>query len=76
MSTFFNRPGVQFSATAIAAGAVTAGAIFSYQALRRSEAISDLKSSIPELGRGHESRKVSAFSYSIEGTSRCSGRGR
>lgn len=50
--------GFQFGATAIAASVFTAGALLSYQALRRNEAIEDLKASIPELGRDHLGDKV------------------
>ena len=48
----------QFAATAVLAGAVTAGAILGYQHLRRQERVEDLKSSIPELGREHSAEKV------------------
>jgi hypothetical protein len=49
----------QFAATAIVSGAVVAGAILGYQAVRRHERVEDLKSSIPELGRGgHMADKV------------------
>lgn len=48
----------QFAATALVSGAVVAGAIFGYQHVRRQEMVEDLKSSIPELGRGHEADKV------------------
>jgi tRNA threonylcarbamoyladenosine dehydratase len=48
----------QFAATAVLAGAVTAGAILGYQHLRRQERVEDLKNSIPELGRGHAADKV------------------
>lgn len=49
---------VQFAATAVLAGAVTAGAILGYQHMRRQERVEDLKNSIPELGRGHAADKV------------------
>jgi hypothetical protein len=48
----------QFAATAIVAGALTAGAILGYQHVRRQERVEDLKSSIPELGREHHAEKV------------------
>ena len=48
----------QFAATAVLAGAVTAGAILGYQHLRRQERVEDLKSSIPKLGREHSAEKV------------------
>jgi hypothetical protein len=66
MSSFLNRttssPGFQFGATALLAGAVTAGAILGYQHVRRAEKLEDLKKSIPELGkRGHRADQVCAF---------------
>jgi hypothetical protein len=48
----------QFAATAVVSGAVVAGAIFGYQAIRRHERVEDLKHSIPELGRDHTPEKV------------------
>lgn len=48
----------QFAATALISGAVVAGAILGYQAVRRQEKIEDLKSSIPELGREHHAEEV------------------
>lgn len=56
----------QFAATAVLAGAVTAGAILGYQHLRRQERVEDLKSSIPELGRGHTADKV-GFLFTLAG---------
>lgn len=62
MSNLINRVGnssqAQFTATALVSGAVVAGAIFSYQALRRQEKVEDLKSSIPSLGRDHHADLV------------------
>lgn len=62
MSNFINRVGnssqAQFTATALVSGAVVAGAIFSYQALRRHEKVEDLKSSIPSLGSDHHANLV------------------
>lgn len=62
MSSWFQRTTsssqAQFAATALVSGAVVAGAIFGYQHLRRQERVEDLKSSIPELGRGHSADKV------------------
>jgi hypothetical protein len=49
----------QFAATAIVSGAVVAGAIFGYQAVQRRERVKDLKSGIPDVGRGHVVEKVS-----------------
>src|SRR4051794_18813788 len=69
MSSFISRttssPGFQFGATALLAGAVTAGAILGYQHVRRQEMVEDLKSSIPELGRNHRADQVCAFT--VEG---------
>ena len=64
MASWFSRATsstkAQFAATAIVSGAVVAGAILGYQAVRRHERVEDLKSSIPELGReGHVADKVS-----------------
>jgi len=42
----------QFAATAIVSGAVVAGAILGYQAVRRQERVEELKSGIPELKEG------------------------
>lgn len=42
----------QFAATAIVSGAVVAGAIFGYQAVKRHERIKDLKSEIPDAEWG------------------------
>ncbi|PQE33657.1 hypothetical protein CJF32_00008638 [Rutstroemia sp. NJR-2017a WRK4] len=53
-----NSQQAQFTATALVSGAVVAGAIFSYQALRRQEKVEDLKSSIPILGTEHHADLV------------------
>jgi hypothetical protein len=54
MSSFLSRVSTssqaQFAATALVSGAVVAGAIFGYQAVRRQERVKDLKSGIPEVG--------------------------
>jgi hypothetical protein len=42
----------QFAATAIVSGALVAGAIFGYQAVRRHERVKDLKSEIPDAEWG------------------------
>ena len=42
-------------------GAVVAGAILGYQHVRRQEKVEDLKSSIPELGKGYVADKVCAL---------------
>ena len=62
MSSWFSRTTsssqAQFAATAIVSGVVVAGAILGYQHVRRQEKVEDLKSSIPELGKGHIADKV------------------
>ncbi|KAF2966910.1 hypothetical protein GQX73_g6658 [Xylaria multiplex] len=53
---------VQLAATAIASGAVVAGAILGYQRLQREERIHKLKSSIPSLANDNEAlRKLDSF---------------
>ncbi|KAL9130153.1 MAG: hypothetical protein Q9217_001588 [Psora testacea] len=49
---------VQLAATAILSGAVVAGAIFGTQAIRRKEAVEELKASIPELSEDHKADLV------------------
>ena len=49
---------VQLAATAILSGAVVAGAIFGTQAIRRKEAVEELKASIPELSDDHKADLV------------------
>lgn len=66
MESFIERAStntrVQFAATAIASGAVVAGAILGYQGLRREERVHRLKNSIPSLGAGAEAlRRVGFF---------------
>jgi len=60
MSSFISRVSTssqaQFAATALVSGAVVAGAIFGYQAVRRQERVKDLKSGIPEVGEGNKVR--------------------
>ncbi|RAL68615.1 hypothetical protein DID88_007328 [Monilinia fructigena] len=72
MSNLINRVGgssqAQFTATAIVSGAVVAGAIFSYQALRRQEKVEDLKSSIPSLGRDHHADLLTDMGIAPKGT--------
>jgi hypothetical protein len=62
MASWFQRATgsqqAQFATTALVSGAVVAGAILGYQHVRRQERVEDLKSSIPELGRGHVADKV------------------
>ncbi|KAI0018803.1 ubiquitin-protein ligase molybdopterin-converting factor [Xylariomycetidae sp. FL0641] len=53
---------VQFAATALASGAVVAGAILGYQRLRHEERISELKDSIPLVASGDdETRKLDRY---------------
>lgn len=49
---------VQLAAAAILSGAVVAGAIFGTQAIRRKEAVEELKASIPELSEDHKASLV------------------
>lgn len=49
----------QLAATAVLSGAAVAGAIFGYQALKRQEAVRELKDSIPEINERHHAEKVS-----------------
>ena len=60
-----SAPSFQFGATAVLAGGFTAAALLSYQHIRRSEAIHDLKASIPELDKDHRGDQVCTFS--VEG---------
>jgi hypothetical protein len=52
----------QFAATAIVSGAVVAGAILGYQAVRRQERVEELKSGIPEAKEGYVGDKVRLLS--------------
>ncbi|KAI8632747.1 ubiquitin-protein ligase molybdopterin-converting factor [Xylariaceae sp. FL1651] len=66
MSSFFERASsnsrVQLAATAIASGAVVAGAILGYQRLRQEERIYNLKNSIPSLAdEGGALRRLNSF---------------
>jgi tRNA threonylcarbamoyladenosine dehydratase len=48
----------QITATAVISGAVVAGAILGFQAIRRREAVEELKASIPELNENHHAEQV------------------
>lgn len=48
----------QLAATAVLSGAAVAGAIFGYQALKRKEAVKELKASIPNIDEKHIAAKV------------------
>lgn len=48
----------QLAATAVVSGAAVASAIFGYQALRRREAVDNLKASIPDINEKHHAEKV------------------
>ncbi|KAI0905225.1 ubiquitin-protein ligase molybdopterin-converting factor [Ustulina deusta] len=66
MASFLERastnPRVQLAATAVASGAVVAGAILGYQRLRREERVHKLKSSIPSLAdEGEALRRLDSF---------------
>lgn len=63
MASFLERASsnsrVQLAATAVASGAVVAGAILGYQRLRREERIHQLKDSIPlPIDEGEALRRV------------------
>lgn len=62
-----SSPALQFSATALVAGVLTAAAILGYQELRRQEKIEDLKASIPELGTKHLAEKVRLSASCLNG---------
>jgi hypothetical protein len=49
----------QLAATAVLSGAAVAGAIFGYQAVKRQEAVRELKDSIPDVNERHRTEKVS-----------------
>lgn len=49
----------QLAATAVLSGAAVAGAIFGYQAVKRQEAVRELKDSIPDVNEKHRTEKVS-----------------
>ncbi|KAI1760303.1 ubiquitin-protein ligase molybdopterin-converting factor [Hypoxylon sp. FL1150] len=66
MASFLERASsnsrVQLAATAVASGAVVAGAIFSYQRLQREERVHQLKDSIPSLiDEGEALRRINSF---------------
>lgn len=48
----------QLAATAVLSGAAVAGTILGYQALKRREAVEELKSSIPPINEQHRAQKV------------------
>lgn len=48
----------QLAVTAVVSGAAVAGAILGYQALRRKEAVQQLKASIPPIDERHHAEKV------------------
>ena len=54
----FSSHNVQLAAAAVASGAVVAGAIYSYQAIRREEGLEKLKASIPQLDEKHHAELV------------------
>ena len=62
MSSWFERQAsnhrVQLAAVAILSGITVAGAIYSTQAIRRKEAVDELKASIPELSEDHKADLV------------------
>ena len=62
MSSWFERQAsshyVQLAAAAIVSGATVAGVIYGSQAVRRAEAVQNLKASIPELNESHHADMV------------------
>ncbi|KAL9099355.1 MAG: hypothetical protein Q9163_005131 [Psora crenata] len=52
---------VQLAAAALLSGAVVAGAILGTQAVRRKEAVEELKASIPELSENHKADLLNEF---------------
>lgn len=48
----------QLVATAVLSGLAVAGAILGFQALRRKEAVVELKASIPTINEKHHAEKV------------------
>lgn len=52
---------VQLAAAAVLSGAAVAAGIFSYQALRRHEAVEDLKASIPNIDERHHAESLTEF---------------
>ncbi|KNG85455.1 ThiF domain protein [Aspergillus nomiae NRRL 13137] len=51
----------QLAATAVLSGAAVAGAILGYQALKRKEAVKELKASIPSIDEKHIAGKLTKF---------------
>ncbi|KAJ9310138.1 hypothetical protein C8Q69DRAFT_497785 [Paecilomyces variotii] len=51
----------QLTATAVLSGAAVAGTILGYQALKRREAVKELKSSIPPISEQHKAQKLSEY---------------
>lgn len=49
----------QLAATALLSGVAVAGGILGYQALKRQEAVRELKASIPDVNERHHAEKVS-----------------
>ena len=60
----------QLAATAVLSGAAVAGAIFGYQALKRKEAVKELKASIPSIDDKHIAGKVFCFAQYMVRSSR------
>lgn len=49
---------VQLAATAVFSGVAAAGAIYSYQAMKRKAAVEELKASIPDISEQHQAAQV------------------
>lgn len=56
---------VQLAAAAVLSGAAVAAGIYSYQALKRNEAVEELKASIPEINERHRVGKVGACAHHL-----------
>ncbi|RAH84855.1 hypothetical protein BO86DRAFT_453907 [Aspergillus japonicus CBS 114.51] len=68
MSSWLQRQGSshqsQLAATAVLSGAAVAGVILGYQALRRKEAVQQLKASIPSIDEQHHAEKLTDYGVS------------
>jgi len=60
----FSSHRLQLAATAFLSGAAVAAAIYGTQAIRRKEAVEELKASIPDLGDNHRAELVFFFQQS------------
>ncbi len=65
----FSSHRVQLAAAALISGAAVAGAIYGTQAVRRKEAVEELKASIPDLSEDHRAELVGVKRTSRSGYS-------